>query len=73
MQMMATILWRHVQVFPECRSSLTPPTQITAEVVDLPTGKRACLQQLLAKEQGEGYNLAEALRQRLETCGVGTV
>ena len=35
-------------------------------MVDLPTGKRAVLQQLLAKEQGEGYNLAEAARKRME-------
>ena len=40
-------------------------------MVELPTGKRAVLQQLLAKEQGEGYNIAEALRRRLEKYGAG--
>lgn len=38
----------------------------TEEVVDLPTGNHAMLQQLLAKEQADGYNLAEALRHRMQ-------
>ena len=48
--------------------------QVTAQLVDLPTShKRAIVQQLLDKEQGWGYNFAEAARKRMETYEHGCV
>lgn len=46
------------------------PLQVTAEIADVRPRKELVLQQLLAREQQEGFQVAESVRQRLERYAV---